>query len=233
MGTVIAIDGPSGTGKSTTARRVADHLGFLYLDTGAMYRALAWVALEAGIKPDDIQGLLQLLDVTTISFDSEGKILINGQSRDSEIRTMRVSEAVSLYCTAPEVRARLTGAQRSIGAMRDCVIDGRDIGTVVFPNTPYKFFLQADYRVRAERRLAELRAKGTEATLLEVEANLRERDQLDSTRQEAPLRQASDAISIDTTLLSISEQVQAVLSRVGVVARRDTEASQPSPKANQ
>lgn len=215
---IIAIDGPSGTGKSTTAKLVARRLGLLYLDSGAMYRAIAWSAMQADIKPEEVSRLIAHSQKTKLSFDSEGQILVDGVSRAHEIRLPEVSGAVSLYCTHPDVRAVVTDQLRRIGSERGSVLDGRDIGTVVFPKAQYKFFLKADYRIRAERRLAELLEKGISANLDEVEANLRERDRLDSSRETAPLRQASDAIEIDTTTTTIDQQVDQVCSRVRVVA---------------
>lgn len=225
---IIAIDGPSGTGKSTTAKLVARRLGLLYLDSGAMYRAIAWSAIQAGIKPEALSALVELSRKTRLSFDSEGQIVVDGVSRAHEIRLPEVSSAVSLYCTHPDVRAVVTEQLRRIGAERGCVLDGRDIGTVVFPKAQYKFFLQADYRIRAERRLAELQEKGISANLSDVETNLRERDRLDSSRETAPLRQAPDAFEIDTTKTTIDQQVDQVCSRVRVVAKEQTLTSKPS-----
>jgi len=226
--TIIAIDGPSGTGKSTTAKLVAARLGLLYLDSGAMYRAIAWKAKQQNIQATEIPALVSLAKSTVLGFDSHGQILVDGVSRAHEIRLPEVSAAVSLYCTHPDVRAVVTNQLRRIGGERGSVLDGRDIGTVVFPKARYKFFLQADYRVRAERRLAELVAKGIASTLAEVEANLRERDQLDSSRETAPLRQASDAISIDTTTTTIEQQVEQVCAHVNVVTEAQTLTPEPS-----
>jgi small subunit ribosomal protein S1 len=225
---IIAIDGPSGTGKSTTAKLVAARLGLLYLDSGAMYRALTWKALQAGVKSEQIAELVRLARSTQLSFDPQGNIQIDGTSRADEIRLPEISANVSRFCTHPDVRTVVTDQLRRIGSERGSVLDGRDIGTVVFPNAQYKFFLQADYRVRAERRLAELALKGIEISLAEVEANLRERDELDSNRETAPLRQAPDAIMLDTTTTKIEEQVDQVCSHVNVVARKQALTSKPS-----
>lgn len=215
---IIAIDGPSGTGKSTTAKLVAKDLGFTYLDTGAMYRAITFAALENGIAADDRVGIDRLLKSTQIRFDEQNHILINGKDCEQEIRGKRVTEAVSPYSAIPEVRATLTQWQREIAKECNCILDGRDIGTVVFPHANFKFFLVTDLKVRAERRYLECQQKGIPMTLEEIEKNLAERDRIDSSRATAPLKKAEDAIEIDTTQLSIQQQVKIIEDRVGVVA---------------
>ena len=215
---IIAIDGPSGTGKSTTAKIVAKDLGITYLDTGAMYRAITFAALEKGVAPTDKAGIDQLLQSTKIRFDDNNQIVINGINREKEIRGKQVSEAVSPYSAIPEVRSVLTQWQREIAGERSCILDGRDIGTVVFPNADFKFFLVTDLKVRAERRYQECLQKGIAMTLEEIEKNLAERDRIDSSRAAAPLKKADDAIEIDTTQLSIEQQVKKIEDRVGVVA---------------
>lgn len=215
---IIAIDGPSGTGKSTTAKIVAKDLGITYLDTGAMYRAITFAALEKGVAPTDKAGIDQLLQSTKIRFDDHNQIVINGINREKEIRGKQVSEAVSPYSAIPEVRSVLTQWQREIAGERSCILDGRDIGTVVFPNADFKFFLVTDLKVRAERRYQECLQKGIAMTLEEIEKNLAERDRIDSSRATAPLKKADDAIEIDTTQLSIEQQVKKIEDRVGVVA---------------
>lgn len=215
---IIAIDGPSGTGKSTTAKIVAKDLGITYLDTGAMYRAITFTALEKGVAPTNKAGIDQLLQSTKIRFDDNNQIVINGINREKEIRGKQVSEAVSPYSAIPEVRSVLTQWQREIAGERSCILDGRDIGTVVFPNADFKFFLVTDLKVRAERRYQECLQKGIAMTLEEIEKNLAERDRIDSSRATAPLKKADDAIEIDTTQLSIEQQVKKIEDRVGVVA---------------
>ena len=215
---VIALDGGSGTGKSTTAKIVAKTLGITYLDTGAMYRAVTLAALDAGLPAEDGPAMDKLLSNLTLGFDSENHILINGVCRESEIRGMKVSNNVSIYCALPSVRAAMTQQQREIGKKQSCILDGRDIGTVVFPDAKYKFFMVTDVEVRAERRYKELLEKGEKVTLEEVLNNLVERDRLDSSRATAPLKKADDAIEIDTTHISIEQQVQKILDYVGVVA---------------
>ncbi len=215
---VIALDGGSGTGKSTTAKLVAKSLGITYLDTGAMYRAVTFVALQKGLPAEDGPAMDNLLKNLTLGFDSENHVLINGEAHEQEIRGMLVSNNVSIYCALPSVRAAMTAQQREIGKKQSCILDGRDIGTVVFPDAKYKFFMVTDVAVRAERRLKELLEKGEKVTYEEVLKNLTERDRLDSSRANAPLKKADDAIEIDTTHISIQQQVQKILDYVGVVA---------------
>ncbi|NLO24069.1 MAG: 30S ribosomal protein S1 [Fibrobacter sp.] len=218
---IIAVDGFSGTGKSTTARLLSQKLGIVYLDTGAMYRAITSVAIEAGVAASDISGLKNLLEHTKIDFDENNQVLINGVLSEKKIRSIEVSEQVSFYSAVPVVREILTQKQREFGAKTSCVLDGRDIGTTVFPNANFKFFLVTDIKVRAARRFAELQAAHQEGSLEEIEENLRQRDELDSSRAVAPLQKALDAIEIDTTHLSIQEQVQQIQAIVGVVAKSD------------
>lgn len=215
---VIAIDGPSGTGKSTTAKIVAKDLGLTYLDTGAMYRAITFAALEKGVPPTDPAALSKLLETTDIQFGKDNRILIDDIDREAEIRSKRVTEAVSPYSAIPEVRQILTERQRRIADKSSCILDGRDIGTVVFPHADFKFFLVTDLKVRAERRYRECVEKGIPMTLDEIERNLAERDRIDSSRATAPLAKAADAIEIDTTQLSIQQQVRKIEDCVGVVA---------------
>lgn len=215
---IVAIDGPSGTGKSTTAKIVAKDLGLTYLDTGAMYRAITFAALEKGIAPENSSGIDQLLRSTRIRFDDQNQIVINGINREKEIRGKQVSEAVSPYSAIPAVRKTLTEWQREIASERSCILDGRDIGTVVFPHADFKFFLVTNLKVRAQRRFLECQEKGIAMTLEEIEKNLAERDRIDSSRATAPLKKADDAFEIDTTQLSIQQQVKIIEDRVGVVA---------------
>lgn len=218
---IIAIDGPSGTGKSTTAKILAKELGITYLDTGAMYRAITFSALEAGLPPVDSPEMDSLLKKTSLAFDSENKVLIDGVCREKEIRGAKVSSAVSPYSAVPSIRKALTEKQRLIGKNSSCILDGRDIGTVVFPNAQFKFFLVTDLEVRAERRFRELLEKGEEITLSAVRENLSERDRIDSSRATAPLKKADDAIEIDTTHLTIEEQVKKIRE---IVLRGDAPA---------
>ncbi|NLB63765.1 MAG: 30S ribosomal protein S1 [Fibrobacter sp.] len=224
---IIAIDGASGTGKSTTARFVADRLGVCYIDTGAMYRAYTYKALSHKISIEDEESLLALLKETKISFNDKNEVLLDGVVCGAEIRSPEVTKAVSYYSAIPQVRTELIEVQRSIGNSRTSVLDGRDIGTTVFPQAQFKFFLTADYKVRAHRRYLEFQKMGVQTTLVEVEENLRQRDAVDSNREIAPLRRAEDAIVIDTTQLSIEEQVEQVCVHVGVVTSTQTLTSKP------
>ena len=214
----IAIDGYSSCGKSTMAKDLARRIGYVYVDTGAMYRAVTLAALEKGLPAEEGAAMDDLLKNLDLGFDSENHVLINGVSRESEIRGMKVSSNVSIYCALPSVRAAMTEKQREIGKKQSCILDGRDIGTVVFPDAKFKFFMVTDVKVRAERRYKELLEKGEKVTLEEVLNNLVERDRLDSSRATAPLKKADDAIEIDTTHISIEQQVQKILDYVGVVA---------------
>lgn len=213
---IIAIDGPSGTGKSTTAKLIADRLELPYLDTGAMYRAITWACLEADIASHQELDVIELAGRINIDFSDMDGLLIDGICRESEIRQPKVSNNVSHYCKIPEVRDLMTQQQRTIASIKGCVLDGRDIGTVVFPNANFKFFLVTDVDVRAERRLNELLAKGEQISFEEVRDNLLERDRIDSSRATAPLVQAEDAILVDTTQFSIEEQVEHILKEMGV-----------------
>ena len=193
---VIALDGGSGTGKSTTAKLVAKTLGITYLDTGAMYRAVTLAALDKGLAAEEGPAMDELLKNLDLGFDSENHILINGVSRESEIRGMKVSSNVSIYCALPSIRAAMTEKQREIGKKQSCILDGRDIGTVVFPDAKYKFFMVTDVKVRAERRYKELLEKGEKVTLEEVLNNLVERDRLDSSRANAPSRKRTTLLKL-------------------------------------
>lgn len=227
---IIAIDGASGTGKSTTAKLVAAKLGYIYLDTGAMYRAVSYVFENT--EQELRSNITDILNKIEISFDSDNNILINGVNRETEIRSPKISDVVSKYSAIPEIRTFLTAKQREIAAVKPSVLDGRDIGSVVFPKARHKFFLKANYKVRAERRFLELQSLGkAEGESPEsVEKNLRERDLLDSTREIAPLVKAKDAIEIDTSHLTIQQQIQKVLQSVSEVARCESSLKQPTKK---
>ncbi len=213
----IAIDGYAGTGKSSTAKSVAHALGYLYIDTGAMYRAVTMYLLDQKIPFDqESPALLEALDTLHLDFRRvEGKedleIYLNDYPGEPDIRQPRVSQAVSPVATLPSVREVLVAQQRRIGAQGAVVMDGRDIGTHVFPNADLKIFMTADINVRARRRQSEMAQKGIYQDLTTVTANLTERDRIDSTRAIAPLRQAADAVVIDTSLLSFEQQVEEVL----------------------
>jgi cytidylate kinase len=217
---IIAIDGPAASGKSTTARRVAARLGYVYVDTGAMYRAITLGVLRAGIAPEDERSVVELgsrLDIS-LKTDADGfRVFLGDEDVSTEIRQPNVTEAVSAISAYPAVRERMVAMQRRIGAPGGIVMDGRDIGTVVFPNADLKIFLVASIVARAARRADEV----PEADLSEIERDLSRRDALDSSRAESPLRRAPDAVAIDTTELTIDEQVQRVveLARARIAPR--------------
>ena len=206
----IAIDGPAGAGKSTVAKLIADRLGYLYIDTGAMYRAVALLALEQGVAFDDAEGLTELIRGNEISLEpaaSGCRVLINGKDVSRDIRLPEVGNAASPVSAVAEVRSLLVAMQQELAARRPVVMDGRDIGTVVLPDAACKIFLTASPRVRALRRAKELQQKGLTADIDQVEREIRERDERDSTRAASPLRQAEDAVLVDSSDMSIEEVV--------------------------
>lgn len=212
---VIAIDGPAGAGKSTIARRVASRLGFVYIDTGAMYRAVGLWALRAGVDLEDMHRLEQLASAARIEFaPGSGRVFLNGEDVTEAIRTPEVASAASRISVYAGVRRAMVAEQQRIGRQCNVVMEGRDIGTVVFPDADVKIFLDAAPGVRAERRLRELRERGQPADAAQVAAELEERDRRDRNRAESPLVQAPDAVYLDTTRLSIEEVEEAVLKLV-------------------
>jgi CMP/dCMP kinase len=211
---VVAIDGPVGAGKSTVARELARVLGFDYLNTGAMYRAVAVAARYINIKESAVDHRLEeLLDSITISFEGE-RVLLDGKDASAEIVQPAIGDLASRLSTLPVVRARLRKLQRAAGEGGGVVMEGRDIGTSIFPDAEFKFFLTAEVKVRAARRFAELAAKGALITEAEVLKQLEERDRRDQQRELAPLRKADDAIVIDSSALSIEQVVSAMLTRI-------------------
>jgi cytidylate kinase len=213
---IIAIDGPGGAGKSTVARRLAKELGFTYLNTGAMYRALALAVSEAGIKPADPkleERIAPILKSLKIEFSGD-RVMLNGRDVSRAITRPDISELASTYSTLAPVRARMRELQRAIGEQGGVVMEGRDIGTAVFPDAEFKFFLDADPAVRAERRYEELSAKGATTNRDEVLRELMERDHRDSARELAPLWRADDATVIDTSKRSIDQVVSALRERI-------------------
>ena len=216
---VIAIDGYSSCGKSTTAKAVAAALHYAYVDTGAMYRAVTLHLLEHQIPFDDLGRVEAALGELTISFrrnrrTARNEVFLNGVNREDDIRQMVVSNSVSEVSVIVMVRHALVAQQQRMGRKRGVVMDGRDIGTTVFPDAEVKVFMTADVVVRAQRREAELASTGEIVPLDDIIENLRKRDHLDSTRAESPLRRAADAVLLDTTHLVIDEQVDFVLERV-------------------
>ncbi|MEQ8581313.1 MAG: (d)CMP kinase [Marinoscillum sp.] len=207
----IAIDGFSGTGKSSTAKNVADELGYTYIDSGAMYRATTLYFLRQDVSLDDASQVEHALDTLDIRFE-EGHVVLNGEDVTDEIRTMRVNEHVSAVSTIAMVRHAMVAQQQKIGKGKGIVMDGRDIGTVVFPHAELKVFMTANTRIRAERRQTELAEKGIMEELNVIENNLSQRDEIDSTRSESPLRKAEDAVEIDTSNLTFADQVHKIVS---------------------
>jgi cytidylate kinase len=213
---VIAIDGPAGSGKSTTARRVAGELRIVHLDTGAMYRAVTLKGLREGIAPNDERGLERLMARTRIWFSGappDTRVWMDGEDVTAAVRADEVTRHVSDYCRPAVVRTALVEQQRAIAAEGPCVCEGRDIGTVVFPKAELKFYIVASVDERARRRQKDFEAMGVDKSLDELVAEIEERDRKDSTRELSPLRKADDAEEIDTTAMTIEEQVDRVVRR--------------------
>ena len=216
MGKVIAIDGPSGAGKSTIARMLAGRLGFTYLDTGALYRAVALLFLQKGITPDDDDKALEVtLCHAEIRFE-EGKIMLNGRDVSSEIRTPEVGHYSSVFSARRVVRDFLLDVQRRASSDNDLVVEGRDTTTVVFPEAYRKFYMDASMEERTWRRHRQLEEMGIHATLAEAEKDVRERDERDQGRNIAPLTRAKDAIIIETTGKGIEQILDALMEVVRV-----------------
>lgn len=206
----VAIDGPAGAGKSTLARRLAAEMGYIYVDTGAMYRAIGLYALRAGKDPKDnaaVNALLPQIKLRLASIEGEQHIYLKEEDVSTAIRTEAAGMAASAVGANPAVRAFLLELQRDMAKKQDVLMDGRDIGTVVFPDAELKIFMTADPRVRACRRYDELRAKGDPVSLEEIERNVRERDKADMGRAISPLRQAEDAIVLDNSCMTVGEQM--------------------------
>lgn len=202
---IVAIDGPAGSGKSTIAKKTAEQLGFVYIDTGAMYRALTYGYLQAPIDCSKKEERIAFLERMKVGFNQKNEITLNDIVIKDEIRTFEVSEKVSYICSFPEIREAMTQLQRELAKEHSVIMDGRDIGTSVFPNADLKLFFVADSKERARRRQLDYLAKGIEKTVEEVEKEIVKRDELDSSRELSPLCKAKDAIEIDTTALSIDE----------------------------
>lgn len=203
---VIAIDGPAGAGKSTISKLIAKNLGINYIDTGAMYRAITYKCIKENIDVNDIQRVVDLCSRTDVDF-VDNNIYLDGQRLDEEIRTLQVSSRVSDVAKIPQVREFLLKKQREIGKRSDVILDGRDVGTHIFPDTKYKFFLNASAQERGRRRYQELIDKGQSVVLEEIIEDIKKRDHIDSTREVAPLVKADDAIEVDTTSMTIDQVV--------------------------
>ena len=203
---VLAIDGPAGAGKSATARGVAEALGLRHVDSGAMYRTVGWLARSKGVALDDERALVAMLDRVRLEATPTG-LRVDGAAVEEHIRTAEAGDAASLVAVHTKLRERLVKLQRSLAAPPGLVMEGRDIGTVVFPRADLKLFITASVEARAERRYAELRARGEAADRAAIEAMIRERDRRDEGRAASPLKMAPDAIPLDTTALSLEEQI--------------------------
>ncbi len=210
----VAIDGPAGAGKSTVARRLAGLLNFIYVDTGAMYRAMAFYFIRNHIAADDETAIAQAcreVDVTIAYEDGEQQVVLNGENVTGLIRTEEVGNMASATSVYPVVREKLVELQRKLAQQADVVMDGRDIGTCVLPEAQVKIYLTAGAATRAKRRYAELSAKGERCDLEEIEKDIRERDQRDMTREVSPLKQAEDAVLVDSSDLDIAGATEEIL----------------------
>lgn len=213
----IALDGPAGAGKSTVAKAIAKKLGIVYLDTGAMYRAVALFMLEHGIAPENIPAVEKALENLELSIkydDGVQRIYLCGQDVSDAIRENRISAAASSFSAIPAVRVFLVQMQRRLAEKNDCVLDGRDIGTFVLPNADFKFYLTADAAERAKRRAAELEARGEPANVEKIQKEIEARDYADSHREFAPLRQAEDALLVDSTHLSAKQVTDFIINKI-------------------
>jgi cytidylate kinase len=214
---IVAIDGPAASGKSTTAKMVAKKLKMTYLDTGAMYRAVTLALLRSNTDLDDYDSVCQVVDELELDIYDQGDktvVRLDGEDVSQAIRSMQVTENVSAVSAVKYVREAMVEIQRNIGKKTNCVVEGRDIGTVVFPDAEFKIFMVADVKMRAERRLKELHEMGENRSLQEVMTDLKRRDEKDSTRSHSPLQKADEAIEIDTSMLSINQQVEKIINLV-------------------
>ncbi len=210
---IVTIDGPAGSGKSTVARLLADELNFRFLDTGAMYRAIGLAVLKAAVDEDDGEAVARIVRASAIAFD-EDRLLLNAQDVTSDIRSPDVTAVSSIIASNPCVRERLVELQREIGKQGRMVTEGRDQGTVVFPDAPHKFFVTANLEARSRRRQRELAHKGVTQPLSVVMEQLRQRDERDETRAHAPMKPADNAIVIDTSDLTIAQVVETMSKRI-------------------
>jgi cytidylate kinase len=211
---IVAIDGPVGSGKSTVARRVAELLGYTHLDSGAMYRGVAWKALRDGVpldSPAQLAALAEAVRIDLVPCDGKLRVILDGEDITDLIRTPEVSHAASVVAVVPGVRHPMVAEQRRAGARGGIVMEGRDIGSVVFPHADLKIFLDASPKVRAERRLLELKEKGEEIELDQVLADVRQRDRRDRERKMSPLVRADDAVVVDNTAMDAEETARVIV----------------------
>lgn len=207
---VIAIDGYSATGKSSTAKQVASELGYTYIDSGAMYRAVTYFFIKNDVNYSYEKDVIQSLEKCNITFE-ENSICLNGEVVRDELRTMEVNQHVSPVSAISSVRAKLVELQRKMSQGKAVVMDGRDIGTVVFPDAELKLFMTADVQVRAQRRKLELEKNNLNGSIEEIIENLKERDRIDSSRSDSPLKRADDAVEIDTSYLTLNQQIKKIV----------------------
>lgn len=211
----IAMDGPAGSGKSTIAQRLAEKLDYLYLNSGSMYRAMTLLALREVEDRADVSTLIQLAKNCRIDFSNNGKTtLLNGEDVSEALRTPEIDRAIPDIAKIPDIRREMVKQQRRIGEHGGIIVEGRDVTTVVFPEADLKFYISASVEERAKRRFTEQQAKDIETTLEQVEQEIRERDQMDESREHSPLQTAEDAIVVDTTSMTIHQAVEFVLNRV-------------------
>ena len=213
MGYNIAVDGPAGAGKSTIARAVAKKKGLIYVDTGAMYRAMALYMLREQIPLDNMERIVEKCEQASITIryeNGEQVVLLNGENVNPFLRTEEVGNAASVISPIPQVREKLRKLQKELAAMRDCIMDGRDIGTCVLPNAQLKIYLTASSQVRAQRRYDELAAKGQEGELNKILQDIEERDYRDIHREESPLKQAEDAVLVDTSDMTVDQVIEVI-----------------------
>jgi len=220
-GLIVAIDGPSGAGKSTVTRKLAERLGYIHIDTGAMYRAVALSASRHGVDPDDDAALAVLCSALNISFDSMNHVQVNGEDVSEAIRNPAISLLTSRIAAKPSVRNCMLALQRKMGMHGGVVLEGRDIGTVVFPDADVKFYLTASPQERGRRRYAELKEKGVEVDLEQTVTEVIKRDEQDVNRDVAPLRRAVDAVEIDSTAMTLAD----VLAEMECVVKHYRKAS--------
>lgn len=211
----VAIDGPAGAGKSTIAKSVAKKMGLIYVDTGAMYRAMALFMLREGVNPQDGQAIsekCQEADITIDYENGEQVVRLNGENVNGMLRTEEVGNMASVTSVQPAVRVKLVELQKALAKVRDCIMDGRDIGTCVLPDAQVKIYLTASSKVRAKRRFDELTAKGEACDLAKIKADIEERDYRDMNREHSPLRQAADAVLVDSSDMTIEEVTEKIIS---------------------
>ena len=211
---IIAIDGPSASGKSTTAKGVSKVLKILYIDTGAMYRALTYGFVKEMIDLNNSREIKKYLSNVDVNFNSKNEICLNNRSLSLEIRSKNITSKVSSISAISSVRDKMVNLQRKIAEGKSCILEGRDIGTVVFPQAKYKFFMSAKLKDRAERRMLDYKRNGEDISIDQVKKQIEQRDKFDSTRKNSPLRMSKDAVLIDTSRMSINEQINKIVDIV-------------------